>query len=231
MKDRLRAGMVGGGRGAFIGGVHRMAMLLDDEIELVAGAFSSDVEHSRLSGKDLGLDPRRIYPDYLAMAAAEAKCPHDERVDFVTVVTPNWLHFPVCTTFLKAGFNLVCDKPVTLDLGEALELQKAVRENGKVFVLTHNYTGYPMVKEARTLVRGGELGEIRKVVTEYCQGWLHQPLERAGHKKASWRTDPDQAGLAGCLGDIGVHAQNLAHYVTGLEIAELSAELTSFVQG
>lgn len=223
--------MVGGGRGAFIGAVHRSAMRLDDEIELVAGAFSSDIERSRLSGNDLGLDRDRIYSDYQAMALAESKLPLSERIDFVSVVTPNNLHLPVCITFLKAGYNVVCDKPLTLDLSEALQLQRAVRDSGKVFGVTYNYTGYPMVKEARGLVRAGKLGEIRKVLVEYSQGWLSRSIEREGQKQASWRTDPSQAGMAGCLGDIGTHAQNLVDYVTGLEIEELCAEFTSFVKG
>jgi predicted dehydrogenase len=180
MKHRLKAGMVGGGRGAFIGAIHRMAMRLDDEIELVAGAFSADPEQSRLSGADLFLDPERVYPDYKTMASAEAKRAPGDRIDFVTVVTPNQLHFPVCTSFLEAKFNVVCDKPLTGSLAEALQLRDAVRRSRKVFVLTHNYTGYPMVKEARTLIRRGELGGIRKVVAEYSQGWLSTAIERAG---------------------------------------------------
>lgn len=231
MKRKLRAGMVGGGRDAFIGGVHRMAMRLDGAIELVAGAFSSDPGKSRRSGEDLFLNPRRVYSDFKTMAAEEAKLPVGERIDFVSVVTPNRLHVPVCRAFLEAGFNVVCDKPLAFHLDEALALREVVRKSGKVFVLTHNYTGYPIVKEARALVRRGELGEIRKVVVEYHQGWLSNPIEREGQKQASWRTDPAQAGAAGCLGDIGTHAENLARYITGLEIEELCAEFTTFVPG
>jgi predicted dehydrogenase len=223
--------MVGGGRGAFIGAVHRMAMRLDDEIELVAGAFSSRPEESRLAGEELFVRPERIYPDYETMAREEARRAADDRIDFVSVVTPNHLHFPICSTFLKAGFNVICEKPLALNLAEAVRLRETVRESKKVFVLTHNYTGYPMVKEARSLIRSGNLGEIQKVVAEYSQGWLSWPIERDGQKQAAWRTDPDQAGIAGCLGDIGIHVQNLVHYLTGLEIEELCAEMTTFVPG
>ena len=223
--------MVGGGRGAFIGGVHRMAMRLDGKIELVAGAFSSNPEKSRLSGEDLFLDPKRVYADYRVMAAEEARLPEGERIDFVSVVTPNRAHVPVSRTFLEAGFNVVCDKPLAFTLEEALDFREVVRKSGKVFVLTHNYTGYPMVKQARELVRSGELGEILKIVAEYPQGWLGQPIDAEGQKQASWRTNPEQAGASSCLGDIGTHAENLARYITGLEIEELCAEFTTFVEG
>ena len=223
--------MVGGGRGSFIGAVHRMAMRLDDEIELVAGAFSSNAEQSRLSGEDLFIEPGRVYPNYETMALEETKRSAGDRIDFVSVVTPNHLHLPVCTTFLEAGFNVVCDKPLTLSLAEALQLRETMRKSGKVFALTHNYTGYPLVKEARELILAGEIGEVRKVVAEYFQGWLSTAIERDGQKQAAWRTDPDQAGAAGCLGDIGIHAQHLVHYLTDLEIEELCAEFTSFVEG
>ncbi len=223
--------MVGGGADAFIGGVHRMAMRLDGEIDLVAGAFSASAEKSILSGEELLIDPTRVYPDYQSMAVAEAKLPAGERVDFVTVVTPNRMHVPVCQTFLEAGFHVVCDKPLGIDLAEALALRQVVRQTGRVFALTHNYTGYPMVKQARAMVREGELGEIRKVVAEYAQGWLHRPIEVEGQKQAAWRTDPKQAGAAGCVADIGTHAENLARYITGLEIEELCAEFTTFLEG
>ncbi len=223
--------MVGGGPGSFIGAVHRMAMRLDDEIELVAGAFSANAEQSRRSGEDLFIEPGRVYPNYQTMALEETKRPAGDRIDFVSVVTPNHLHLPVCTAFLKAGFNVVCDKPLTLSLAEALQLRETWRKSGKVFVLTHNYTGYPLVKEAREMVLAGELGEVRKIIAEYSQGWLSTAIERGGQKQASWRTDPDQAGAAGCLGDIGIHAQQLVHYLTDLEIEELCAEFTSFVKG
>jgi predicted dehydrogenase len=223
--------MVGGGRDAFIGGVHRMAMRLDGKIDLVAGAFSSDPEKAKLSGEDLLLDPKRVYADYRAMAAEEAKLPAGERVDFVSVVTPNRAHVPVAKAFLEAGFNVVCDKPLAFNLEEARALRDVVRKTGKLFALTHNYTGYPMVKEARELVCNGELGEILKVVAEYPQGWLIKPIDEEGQKQASWRTDPKQAGASGCIGDIGTHAENLGRYITGLQIAELCAEFTSFVKG
>ena len=232
MKRRLKAGMVGGGRDAFIGGVHRMAMRLDGKIELVAGAFSSNPEKSKLSGEDLFLDPKRVYADYRTMAAEEAKLPVGERIDFVSVVTPNRTHVPVSKAFLEAGFNVVCDKPLAFNLEEALSLREVVKKTGKIFALTHNYTGYPMVKQARELVRSGELGEITKVVAEYPQGWLSKPIDaEEGQKGASWRTNPEEAGASGCVGDIGTHAENLAHYITGLEIDELCAEFTSFVKG
>jgi predicted dehydrogenase len=231
MNRKLKAGMVGGGRDAFIGGVHRMAMRLDGRIELVAGAFSSNPEKSRLSGEDLLLDPKRVYPDYKTMVEEELKLPVGERIDFVSIVTPNKTHVPVAKAFLEAGFNVVCDKPLSFDLQEALELEKLVKKSGKVFALTHNYTGYPMVKEARELVRRGELGSLLKVVVEYPQGWLIKPLEAEGVKGAAWRTDPQQAGASSCVGDIGTHAENLTRYITGLQIDELCAEFTTFVKG
>ena len=224
-------GMVGGGRDAFIGAVHRMAARLDGRIELVAGAFSSDPAKSRASGEDLGLDPSRVYPDYETMAAAESKLPAAERIDFVSIVTPNFVHFPPAKTFLEAGFHVVCDKPMTFDLAEAKALRDLVRSTGKVFALTHNYTGYPMVKEARELVRNGDLGKILKVVAEYPQGWLIQPIDAEGQKQAAWRTDPSRTGASSCIGDIGTHAENLGRYITGLEIDELCADFTTFVPG
>jgi predicted dehydrogenase len=231
MKQKLKMGMVGGGRGALIGAVHRMAACLDGKIELVSGVFSANAENSKASGEDLGLDSARVYGDYRTIAAEEAKLPVDERIDFVSIVTPNYLHFPTAKTFLEAGFNVVCDKPMTHDLDDARALRNLVNRSGKVFALTHNYTGYPMVKEAREMVRRGDLGEILKVVTQYPQGWLINPIEIQGHTGASWRTDPDKAGVAGCLSDIGCHAQNLGHYITGLEMEELCADLTTFVPG
>ena len=224
MKRKLKMGMIGGGRDAFIGAVHRMAAWLDGKIELVAGAFSSSAGKSRQSGEDLGLDPSRVYSDYQTMAAAEAKLPPGERIDFVTIVTPNHAHFPVAKAFLEAGFNVVCDKPMTYNLDEARELRDLVKKSGKVFALTHNYTGYPMVKEAREMIRRGDLGKLLKVVTEYPQGWLINPID-------SWRTDPAKAGASCCVGDIGTHAENLGRYITGLEIDELCADFTTFVPG
>src|SRR6202048_2740317 len=231
MKRKLKAGMVGGGRDAFIGGVHRIAMRLDGKIELVAGAFSSNPEKSRLSGEDLLLDPNRVYPDYKTMVDRELQLPVGERIDLVSIVTPNRTHVPVAKAFLESGFNVICDKPLAFNLEEALDLPQVVRKTGKGFVLTHNYTGYPMVKEARDLVRRGELGDLLKVVVEYPQGWLINPIEAEGHKQAAWRTNPEQAGASSCVGDIGTHAENLTRYITGLEIDEICAEFTTFVKG
>ncbi len=231
MKRKLKAGMVGGGRDAFIGGVHRIAMRLDGKIELVAGAFSSNAEKSRLSGEELLLDANRVYPDYKTMVDRELRLPVGERIDFVSIVTPNRTHVPVAKAFLESGFNVVCDKPLAFNLEEALDLQQAVQKTGKVFALTHNYTGYPMVKEARELVRRGELGNLLKVVVEYPQGWLINPIDAEGHKGAAWRTNPEQAGASSCVGDIGTHAENLTRYITGLEIDELCADFTTFVKG
>lgn len=231
MAEKLTMGMVGGGRDAFIGAVHRMAARLDGRIELVAGAFSSDPAKSKASGEDLGLDPSRVYPDYQTMAVAESKLPENERIDFVSIVTPNNVHFPPAKTFLEAGFHVVCDKPMTFDLAEAKALREVVKSTGKVFALTHNYTGYPMVKEARELVRNGDLGKILKVVAEYPQGWLIQPIDAEGQKQAAWRTDPSRTGASSCIGDIGTHAENLGRYITGLQIDELCADFTTFVPG
>ena len=231
MKRKLKAGMVGGGRDAFIGAVHRIAMRLDGKIELVAGAFSSSAEKSKLSGEDLMVDPNRVYPDYKTMVDRELQIPVGERIDFVSIVTPNRTHVPVAKAFLESGFNVVCDKPLAFNLEEALELQQIVQKTGKVFVLTHNYTGYPMVKEARELVRKGELGNLLKVVVEYPQGWLINPIDEEGQKQAAWRTNPEQAGASSCVGDIGTHAENLTRYITGLEIDEVCAEFTTFVKG
>ena len=231
MHRKLRFGMIGGGRGAFIGGVHRIAAIMDGQAELVAGAFSSDAERSRDSGQDLYLDPVRVYGSYQEMAKAEARQPADQRLDFVVIVTPNHQHYAPSRLFLKNGFNVICDKPVTFDIREARALKRLVEKTRKIFVLTHNYTGNVMVKQARELVRKGELGDIRKVLVEYPQGWLSTQLEADGQKQAAWRTDPNKCGAAGCMGDLGSHAENLARYVTGLEIEELCADLTAFVPG
>jgi predicted dehydrogenase len=231
MNRKLRFGMIGGGRGAFIGGVHRIAAQMDGQAELVAGAFSSDAERSKLSGADLFLDPSRVYGSYTEMAKAEAARPAADRLDFIVIVTPNHQHFPPAKLFLESGFNVVCDKPVTFNLAEAKALKKVVAKSGKVFALTHNYTGNVMVKQARELVRSGFLGEIRKVVAEYPQGWLSTLLEKTGQKQAGWRTDPKRSGAAGCIGDIGTHAENLARYITGLHIDSLCADLSTFVKG
>ena len=230
-KRKLRYGMVGGGQNAFIGAVHRMAANLDGQIELVAGAFSSDPKNSKTTGEQLFLNPKRVYASYADMARGEAALPANERIDFVSIVTPNFLHAPVATTFLKAGFHVVCDKPMTLTVKEAKALRDTVRKSGKVFALTHNYTGYPMVKEARELVRTGQLGKILKIVAEYPQGWLLDKIESDGQKQASWRMDPKRAGASSCVGDIGTHAENLGRYITGLHIDELAAEFTSFIPG
>ncbi len=231
MNRKLRYGMIGGGRGAFIGAVHRIAAQMDGQAELVAGAFSSDPARSTASGADLFLDPARVYGSYVEMARAEAARAKADRLDFIVIVTPNHQHFPPAKLFLEAGFNVVCDKPATFDLAEAVALRKIVKKTGKVFALTHNYTGNVMVKQARELVRSGHLGAIRKVVVEYPQGWLSTALEKTQQKQAAWRTDPKRSGAAGCMGDIGTHAENLARYVTGLHIAELCADLTTFVKG
>ncbi|HNC24639.1 MAG TPA: Gfo/Idh/MocA family oxidoreductase [Opitutaceae bacterium] len=231
MNRKLRFGMIGGGRGAFIGAVHRIAAIMDGKAELVAGAFSADAERSKASGADLFLDPARVYGSYAEMARAEAKRPAAERLDFVVIVTPNHQHFPPAKLFLEAGFNVVLDKPATFDLAEAKQLRAVVKKSKKVLVLTHNYTGNVMVKQARELVRNGTVGDIRKVVVEYPQGWLSSFLESTGQKQADWRTDPKRSGAAGCMGDIGTHAENLARYITGLHIDSLCADLTTFVKG
>jgi predicted dehydrogenase len=225
-------GMVGGGRGAFIGAVHRMASRLDGEIELVAGCFSADPEKSRVSGADLFLDPKRVYSTYEEMARAEAALPESERIDFVSIVTRNNTHFAVAKAFLEAGFHVICDKPLCFTFKEGLKLREVVRSSGKVFALTHNYTGYPMVKEAREWVRSGKLGKILKVVAEYPQGYAITALEQKGDGKISnWRMDPSVAGVSNCMGDIGSHAHNLLRYITGLEIEEICAELSTFIPG
>ena len=231
MKRKLRFGMIGGGPGAFIGAVHRLAATMDGQAELVAGAFSSDPRRSRAMGAALFLDPARVYGTYAEMARREARQPADRRLDFVVIVTPNHLHYPAARCFLQAGFNVVLDKPATFSLREARRLRDLVRRTRKVLVLTHNYTGNVMVKQARHLVRRGALGVIRKVVVEYPQGWLSSFLEGTGQKQAVWRTDPKRSGAAGCLGDIGTHAENLVRYVTGLQIDALCADLTIFVPG
>ena len=231
MKRKLRMGMVGGGRGAFIGGVHRRAAALDGEIELVAGAFSSDPKKSALSGKDFYLKPSRVYGSYQEMAKKESELPENERIDFVTVVVQNYLHFEVAKTFLEAGINVICDKPVTLDLDQARELRKIIKKSKKVFALTHNYTGYPMVKLARQMIRKGELGELIKVVCEYPQGYAITALTGEDKAIANWRADPKIAGISNCMGDIGTHAENLVHYITGLEIDRLCADLSVNIPG
>jgi len=223
--------MVGGGRGAFIGAVHRIAAAMDQQIELVCGAFSSDPEKSRASGADLFLPAERCYGSFAEMIQSEAKRPLGDRMDFIAIVTPNHVHFPPAKMALEHGFHVLSDKPATFDLAEAKALAALVKKTGLLYGLTHNYTGYPLVKEAREMIAAGRLGKIRKVVVEYPQGWLATRLEASGQKQASWRTDPKKSGAAGCIGDIGTHAENLAEYVTGLQISELAADLTTFVKG
>ena len=231
MSRKIRYGMVGGGRGAFIGGVHRIAAAIDQQIELVCGAFSSDPERSKASGADFYLPASRCYGTFQEMIKAEAKLPEGERMVFVSIVTPNHMHFPPAKMALENGFHVLSDKPATLNLAEAKKLADIVKKTGQLYGLTHKYTGYPLVKEARELIAAGKLGKIRKVVVEYPQGWLATRIEASGQKQAAWRTDPKRSGAAGCIGDIGTHAENLAEYITGLKIEELAADLTSFVKG
>ncbi len=229
MKRKVRMGMVGGGPAAFIGEVHRKAARLDGKIEILAGAFDIDPAQSRKMGEMLCLDPTRVYDTYQQMIEQELKRP--DPVDFITIATPNKWHFPIANDCLKAGFHVMCEKPMTLTLNEAVELKKVVEQTGKVFGLMHNYTAYPMVKLARDMVRQGDIGKVLKIVVQYPQGWLIKPIEREGSPQAAWRTDPKQSGAGGCVGDIGTHAANLAEYVSGLKIQEICAELTTFVAG
>lgn len=232
MNRKLRMGMVGGGRGAFIGAVHRMAANLDGKIELVAGCFSSDPTKSSLSGQDLFLDPARVYGSFEEMAAKEAALPDDQRIDFVTIVTRNDLHYQVAKAFLEAGIHVICEKPLAFSLAEALELKAIVERAGLVFALTHNYTGYPMVKEARAMVKAGKLGRILKIVAEYPQGYAISAFkDHAEGAISNWRMDPNVAGVSNCIGDIGSHAENLVRYITGLELAEIAADLNTFIPG
>ncbi len=225
--SRIRLGMVGGGRGAFIGAVHRIAARIDDQYELVAGAFSSDPEKAAGSAADLGV--ARSYSSFAEMAAKEAR--RKDGIEAVAIVTPNHMHAPVALQFLKRGIHVICDKPLTATLPEAKKLAKAAQESGVVFALTHNYTGYPMIRQAREMVQAGILGDIRLVNVEYAQDWLAEPLENSGQKQADWRTDPARSGVGGSTGDIGTHAFNLANFVSGLTLQELSADLQSFVPG
>jgi len=231
MSRKIRYGMVGGGRGAFIGAVHRIAAAIDQQIELVCGAFSSDPERSRASGADLYLPPSRCYGTFEEMIKVESRLPSSLRMDFVAIVTPNHMHFPPAKMALEYGFHVLSDKPATLNLAEAKKIADIVKKTGLLYGLTHNYTGYPLVKEAREMIRAGKLGKIRKVVVEYPQGWLATRLEASGQKQAAWRTDPKRSGAAGSIGDIGTHAENLAEYISGLQIEELAADITSFVKG
>jgi len=228
---KLRMGMVGGGPGAFIGAVHRICLAMDREFELVAGAFSSDAQKSRQTGSELGLDPARVYGTWTEMLDREAKLPADRRIHAVSIVTPNHVHFGPAKLALEKGFHVVCDKPLTISVEEAEELEKLVAKSKLQFCVTHNYTGYPMVREARNLVQGGHLGEIRKVYVEYLQGWLSDKLEATGQKQAEWRTDPKRSGPVGGMGDIGTHAANLVEHVTGSRIDSLFAVLKTWVAG
>ena len=223
--------MIGGGQGAFIGGVHRIAAAIDGQIELVCGAFSSNPERSKASGKDFYLPENRVYGAFEEMILKEKELPENVRMDFVSIVTPNNMHFAPAKMALENGFHVVCDKPVCFSLEEAKELKKIVDKSGLIFALTHNYTGYPMVKQAKAMVKEGKLGKIRKVIVEYPQGWLSTPLEKSENKQADWRTDPSKSGVAGCMGDIGSHAENLAEYITGLKITEICADISTFVEG
>jgi predicted dehydrogenase len=226
---RIRLGMVGGGQGAFIGAVHRIAARLDNHYVLVAGALASDPERARASALELGIAPDRAYHDFAAMARAESA--REDGIEAVAIVTPNNLHAPVATAFLKAGIHVICDKPLATSVAEARELARLAKESGKLFAVTYNYTGYPLIRHARAMVAAGELGEIRVVQIEYAQDWLTERLEETGQKQAAWRTDPAQAGAGGALGDIGTHAYHLACFVSGLTLDSLCADLTTFVPG
>jgi predicted dehydrogenase len=227
---RIRLGMVGGGQGAFIGAVHRLAARMDDHYEFVAGALSSDAARSKTSGEELGLAPDCIYGDFREMAKAEAK--RADGIEAVSIVTPNHMHFPAAKAFIEAGIHVICDKPLSLNLKEALALEKLLAKNKNViFALTHNYSGYPMIRQARAMVAAGELGDIRVVQGEYPQDWLTTDLEKSGQKQAAWRTDPKRTGAGGCVGDIGTHTYQLGCFVSGLKLDELSADLTTFVKG
>jgi predicted dehydrogenase len=231
MSRKIRYGMIGGGRGAFIGSVHRSAAAIDQQIELVCGAFSGDPDRSRASGRDLFLPLQRCYGSFEEMIRQEAALPAAQRMDFVAIVTPNQFHLPAAQMALQHGFHVLSDKPAALNLTEAKKLRQWVKKTGLLYGLTYTYTGYPLVKEARDLVRSGKLGQVRKVVVEYPQGWFATLLEATGQKQAVWRTDPKQCGAGGCVGDIGTHAENLVHYITGAEIKELAADATVFVNG
>lgn len=224
-------GMIGGGTGAFIGAVHRMAAALDQQIELVCGAFSSDAEKSARTGEQLFLPPDRVYGTFREMFEKESLLPENHRMELVSIVTPNHMHFEPALMAIQMGFHVICDKPLAFDLEQAYALRNAVKASDRIFALTHNYTGYPMVKQAKHMVSTGALGKIRKVVTEYPQGWLSKFIEADGQKQASWRTDPSKSGIAGSMGDIGTHAENLTEYITGLKITEICADISILVEG
>ena len=233
MAQKIRLGMVGGGQGAFIGAVHRIASRIDDRYELLAGAFSSNAEKAFASGKEIGIDDDRNYKNFIEMIEAESS--REDKIDAVAIVTPNHMHHPIALAFMNKGFNIICDKPLAMNLRQCEELVQSKQDNDVLFALTHNYTGYPMIRNARALCNNGDLGKIRVIQAEYAQDWLTEDLENKtqndGNKQASWRTDPSQSGAGGCIGDIGTHAYNLIRYVTGLDTQEISAELTSFVSG
>src|SRR5215203_5812890 len=228
---KLKMGMVGGGSGALIGAVHRRAAIMDGEVEFVAGALSSNREKALASGRELGLTEERNYASWERMLEDELSLQEKERIDFVSIVTPNHMHHPVARAFAEAGFNVVLDKPMVHTSQEAKDLMRVVESSGEVFAVTYTYTGYPMVKQARHMVREGLLGEVRKVIVEYNQGWLASRLEETGAKQAEWRTDPARSGIAGAIGDIGSHAENLVYTITGLEVSDICADLTTFVEG
>lgn len=228
INQKIKMGMIGGGPGAFIGAVHRIAARLDGQIELVAGVFGTDPAKSRGFAEELFVEPGRVYADYTAMIAAEKRRPEDQRIDFVTICTPNLFHFPIAKAFLEAGFHVLCEKPVAMSSAEALALEALVQTSGKQFCLMHNYAGYPMVRQAKQAIEDGVLGALRKINVEYSLGWLAAP--NAG-KQAAWRIDPKQAGISGCMADIGTHAQHLIEYTTGLKIRAVSADLATFVPG
>ena len=230
-KRTLKMGMVGGGPGAFIGDVHRKAARMDGGVDFVAGVFSSNPRKSKQMANILHLDRNRCYSDYEQMIQKELLLPEGDRIDFVAITTPNNSHFAIAKAFLQAGFHVMCEKPMTVTAKQARELVGITKKSRCVFGLMHNYTGYPMVKLARDMVKNGELGKVRKIVVQYPQGWLATAVEKTGQMQASWRTDPKQSGASGCGGDIGTHAENLAEYITGLKITEMCAELTTFVKG
>ncbi|MFM8496246.1 MAG: Gfo/Idh/MocA family protein [Planctomycetia bacterium] len=225
---KVRMGIVGGGQGSFIGRVHVTAAVLDNRAELVAGAFSSDAARSKASAADYAVDPARAYGSYEEMFAKEKALPAEKRIDFVSITTPNHMHFPFANAAVDAGFNVICDKPLTLTLAEAEALAEIVRKSGVVFAVSHNYTGYPLVRQAREMILSGELGDIQAIRAEYIQGWLRTRLEAEGQKQAAWRTDPKKSGAAGAFGDIGTHAYNLGRYMTGILPATISANLKIF---
>ena len=229
MERKIRIGMVGGGKDAFIGGVHRIALRLDGYYELVAGSFSSNFDNSKETGKDLGLAEDRIYKTYQEMAEKESS--RSDAIDVVAIVTPNHLHVPIAKIFAEKGIHIICDKPLALSSKEAISLKNIVESKKLIFALTHNYTGYPMVRHARSLIQKGDLGSIRVIQAEYPQDWLTTKAEDSGLKQAEWRTDPKRSGGGGCIGDIGTHAFNLIRFITGLEIEELSADIHTFVKG